>query len=546
MMPESELSVQFSKLTLDRLRSPWRLSLMGKCMGITIRANFMEARVRAMWRVKGSLEVIDLGKNVFLFRFTQVDDYERALFGGPWFILDHYLMISTWRPNFRPSINQFDTMSVWIRIEELPVEYYDKEALFAIARVVGKPIRVDYANDRVARAQFARICVDIDLFKPLVTRVWVGGSWQNITYENIVTLCFKCGKIGHDKQNCRSQTPTADEGVKRKDDILGPTPLDKGKGVLESSLIQNQNNNDLGHNNLSHVGNTNNGLQADPGQEEYGPWVVVTNKRNTKSRLSSQKENHARINEYKKGSSSKKIYTERDTRNNVAESRVISSKTMVNSPSNEVNTETGNERVEGETTVHLANMVEHMAQDNDSPSNFSSPSHVLTQGVIQDNTSSSISANHDSLSLSQTLPSEASPTVNHEFAQFQSDLMHVNTTSTQQLHPPSEAKLGATRAQVLPEQEQIAGTGSGGAPSTHDYPTTDSEHSLAGAAGDDHMQDIGNNDPLNSIAGVAAETGGGSEYLCNSKAKVGLGDEIDSCIDSPSSDRNRAGFQSDQ
>lgn len=92
--PDGDLSVQFNKVTLEKIRSPWKLTIMGKCLGLTIKPSFMETRVRAMWRVKGALEVIDIGKNVYLFRFTQSDDYEKALLGGPWFILDHYLMLT--------------------------------------------------------------------------------------------------------------------------------------------------------------------------------------------------------------------------------------------------------------------------------------------------------------------------------------------------------------------------------------------------------------------------------------------------------------------
>lgn len=69
--PDGDLAVQFNKLTLDRLRLPWKLTLMGKCLGINIKPNFMETRVRAVWRTKYALEVIDIGKNVFLFRLTQ-------------------------------------------------------------------------------------------------------------------------------------------------------------------------------------------------------------------------------------------------------------------------------------------------------------------------------------------------------------------------------------------------------------------------------------------------------------------------------------------
>lgn len=117
------------------------------------------------------------------------------MFGGPWFVLDHYLMISTWKSNFRPSINSFEHMSVWIRFSEFPVEYYDKESLFDIARVSRKPIRVDDATYKLTRERYARVCIEINLNRSLVTKLWVGGAWQQIMSENISPLCFACGKI---------------------------------------------------------------------------------------------------------------------------------------------------------------------------------------------------------------------------------------------------------------------------------------------------------------------------------------------------------------
>lgn len=147
---------------------------MGKCPGISVRPSFITQRVRIMWKPKGSLEVIDLGQNVYLFRFSLQDDYDKALLGGPWFILDHYLMITKWKPNFRPSMNPFSNMTVWIRFPELPVEYYDKQALFEIAKIAGQPIRADYAKDHLTRARYARVCLVIDLNVTLVSAVWVG------------------------------------------------------------------------------------------------------------------------------------------------------------------------------------------------------------------------------------------------------------------------------------------------------------------------------------------------------------------------------------
>uniref|UniRef100_A0A803M5D4 DUF4283 domain-containing protein n=1 Tax=Chenopodium quinoa TaxID=63459 RepID=A0A803M5D4_CHEQI len=157
-----------------------------------------------MWRPKGTLEVIDLGKDVYLFRFSIPDDYEKAILEGPWFIIDHYLMITKWKPNFRPSMNPFDRMIVWIRFPELPVEYYDKEALFDIAKLAGNPLRVDYATDHLTRARYARVFLDIDLSIPLVTNVWVGNGWQSIDFpRDVGELNNDCGHNLHNSGSSR-------------------------------------------------------------------------------------------------------------------------------------------------------------------------------------------------------------------------------------------------------------------------------------------------------------------------------------------------------
>lgn len=46
-------SVCFSKEVLQRLRNPWKLTLMGKCLGINVRPSFITQRCRAMWKPVG-------------------------------------------------------------------------------------------------------------------------------------------------------------------------------------------------------------------------------------------------------------------------------------------------------------------------------------------------------------------------------------------------------------------------------------------------------------------------------------------------------------
>lgn len=76
---------------------------MAKVLGMLINRNFLVDRVNRMWKTKDRLEVIDLGHDIFLLKFHNSDDMERALYGDPWFILNHYLMLTKWKPNFRSS-----------------------------------------------------------------------------------------------------------------------------------------------------------------------------------------------------------------------------------------------------------------------------------------------------------------------------------------------------------------------------------------------------------------------------------------------------------
>ena len=290
-VPKGDNVVLFSNEKLHALRKPWSLTLMGKCLGISVRPSFMTQRIRVLWKPRGTVEVIDLGKGVFLFRFSLQDDYERALFGGPWYVLDHYLMINRWKPNFRPTEDQFDKLAIWVHFPELPVEYYDKEALHSIASKVGKPIRVDYATNNLSRARYARVCVEISLEKPILTRVWVMNHWQPILYENLHTLCFHCGRVGHQKANCSVRK---EEGLEAQSDVqgllgetlaetanvrqvlpLGDTP---GKTVVQPTQLADKQDL-LKPSGFSQLEKGEGNVQTGPRMEPDGPWTVVVHRK---------------------------------------------------------------------------------------------------------------------------------------------------------------------------------------------------------------------------------------------------------------------------
>ena len=140
---------------------------------------------------------MDLSKDFFLVKFSALDDYDLVLDKGPWFIGEHFLSIRPWVPNFRPCFADVLSIAVWVRLNELPIEYYQVEALKEIGSTIGKVLRIDTHTALEARGCYARICVQIDVEKPLITALLIGNFKQSVIYEGIQKLCFSCSRIGH-------------------------------------------------------------------------------------------------------------------------------------------------------------------------------------------------------------------------------------------------------------------------------------------------------------------------------------------------------------
>nr|POF20984.1 hypothetical protein CFP56_40005 [Quercus suber] len=106
------------------------------------------------------------------------------------------------KPNFRPSNATCNLVAVWLRLPELPFEFYDPGVLKEIGSAIGPVLRVDSHMASEARGRYALICVQVDLNKPLIRSILLEGMIQEIQYEGINTLCFSYGRVGHRKEGC--------------------------------------------------------------------------------------------------------------------------------------------------------------------------------------------------------------------------------------------------------------------------------------------------------------------------------------------------------
>ena len=126
---EGLVAIKLSKEDKQRIWSPWSKALIIKVYGRLVRYSFLQTRLLSMWKPKGRVDLVDLGKEFFLARFSVPEDYDGVLDKGPWFIGENFLSVRPWEPNFKPSTADIASIAIWVRINELPIEYYEPKIL---------------------------------------------------------------------------------------------------------------------------------------------------------------------------------------------------------------------------------------------------------------------------------------------------------------------------------------------------------------------------------------------------------------------------------
>ncbi|KAI9107574.1 hypothetical protein K1719_021611 [Acacia pycnantha] len=217
------------KFTADEYAAwclPWTNSLIIKVLGAHFPLYVIRDRINRMWRPKNPLKLIPLSNGYYIVSFSNKEDKEYAFQEGPWMIEDHYLIVQRWRPNFNPwNADLQCNIAAWIRLPDVPFEFYNVESLRRIGNMVGKMIKLDRSTSVYDKGGFARICVEIDLKKPLLPSYKIFNEERPIVYEGLHQVCFRCGKYGHKKESClvkQEEDQGKKEGV--KEDASMETP----------------------------------------------------------------------------------------------------------------------------------------------------------------------------------------------------------------------------------------------------------------------------------------------------------------------------------
>ncbi|XP_039018362.1 uncharacterized protein LOC120149703 [Hibiscus syriacus] len=140
---------------------------------------------------------MDIENDYFLVWLRTRSDFLTALSDGPWTIFRYYLTVEPWSPNFTSSQLFPSRIVAWIRLPGLPVTLYKRSLIVEIGECIGKVVKIDYQTETGHQGRFARMAVNVDLKKPLTSKLLINGRIQIVEYESLPTICFSCGQYGH-------------------------------------------------------------------------------------------------------------------------------------------------------------------------------------------------------------------------------------------------------------------------------------------------------------------------------------------------------------
>jgi hypothetical protein len=190
-----------------------RWAVIGKvCSPRILVIGAFERAMQKAWGLHVVAQFKDLGENRFVVKFLSEGDWKHIKNGGPWQFDFSVVLLKDFDGSIRPSDIVFDTMDIWVRVLDLPMDMMNQVYGELIGGWIGKYISVDVDEEGMAWGKDLRIRVAVRVDQPLVRGVPLKesndeseGRWFDIKYERVPHFCFDCGRLVHPEGRCSAE-----------------------------------------------------------------------------------------------------------------------------------------------------------------------------------------------------------------------------------------------------------------------------------------------------------------------------------------------------
>jgi len=198
-------------ITACRFNLHGRLTLQKGTIPFTTLA--LKAKLQHLWPQLKNWNIIPLGKGFFEFNFQSLEDMKKIWSIGAVNLQPGLMRFFCWTKDFTPKAQAQTHTQIWVRLIQLPQEYWGKQTIYEITSGLGTPLTIDEATQCRRFGLFVRVLVDVNLSDKLFESVIIEREGHALTiavqYEKLPSFCVHCKSIGHSVQFCSKMNTDA-------------------------------------------------------------------------------------------------------------------------------------------------------------------------------------------------------------------------------------------------------------------------------------------------------------------------------------------------
>lgn len=155
--------------------------------------------MKKAWRPARDIRFRDLNTSLTLIEFEDRRDKDRVIREGPWSFDKHLVLLQEVDGSQQVHQIKLTEALFWVRLHDLPLIARNEYIGNLIGRKIGRVEEVDLEKGEMAWGEYMRVCVCIDVTKPLLRgkKINIGSAepiWVRFSYKSLPNFCYCCEK----------------------------------------------------------------------------------------------------------------------------------------------------------------------------------------------------------------------------------------------------------------------------------------------------------------------------------------------------------------
>ncbi|XP_070012294.1 uncharacterized protein [Nicotiana sylvestris] len=199
--------------------------------------NYMERYINQMWNTVTMSELYYHDEGYYIVRFHSMVDIKEIICDAPYTMNNRPLIMKQWSPQFDFGSEFLIKIPLWVRFPKLSMNCWSGNSLSKIASTIGIPIFADECTAKQSRISFARILIEVNVTKPLASKVPVIDD-SGVIFKQVLEYDWKQSSV---EESSKKEEFTSEQSVNLEDKQLAEEglqrQLEKGKIAVEINGI---------------------------------------------------------------------------------------------------------------------------------------------------------------------------------------------------------------------------------------------------------------------------------------------------------------------